>query len=345
MSLPRIHLIAPAGPCKSFYRLIGAASGDELVAIIQEAVGGEYKVTARTELFDAAEDELRGGRTDDAERASDIQEALADSSVAAIITLRGGAWFTRVLPRIDFSVMNRRTSPVAFFGFSELTPLANIIGAHANGLGFYDMGPVFLGYGLRHFAETNPHILEQSKMTALEWMRSQLDRHFREFFVRCVQSIERQRTIEIKAKLLTGKPPEMTHATFVGGNLTVLSTMVGSRYESSIIPDGKWIVLEDYNDKPERFDRLLAHFTLAGYFDRCEGVLLGDFHWQDRDLTGAIVEMLRYHIPDHPDRPDLPILSAPTVGHTWPMDTLPLHAPANVTRAPDGSVVLRWASS
>lgn len=329
----------------SFYRAIGVASGDELVAIVQEAVGGEYRVTARTELFDAVEDELRGGRTDDAERASDIQDALADSSVAAIITLRGGAWFTRVLPRIDFSVMDRRTSPVAFFGFSELTPLANIIGAHPRGLGFYDMGPVFLGYGLRHHAETNPHLLERSNMTAPQWMRSQLNCHFREFFRLCVASIEGRRRIEIKTKLLAGKLPELTQATFVGGNLTVLSTMVGSRYESSIAPDGKWIVLEDYNDKPERFDRFLAHFTLAGYFDRCEGILLGDFHWQQRDLIPAIVEMLRYHIPRHPDHPDLPILSAPTVGHTWPMDSLPLHAPGNVTRAPDGSVVLRWGRS
>jgi muramoyltetrapeptide carboxypeptidase len=115
--------------------------------------------------------------------------------------------------------------------------------------------------------------------------------------------------------------------------------MVGSRYERSIAPDGKWLVLEDYNDKPERFDRFLAHFTLAGYFDRCEGVLLGDFHRQDRDLVPAIVEMLNRHVID---RPDLPILYAPTVGHTWPMDTLPLHERGAFTRHPDGRVVFQW---
>jgi muramoyltetrapeptide carboxypeptidase len=340
LPFPRIHLIAPAGPCTSFYRAIGVASGRELVAIVQEAIGNNYEVTAQTELFDAAEDELLGGRTDDAERAIDIQNALADSNVTAIITLRGGAWFARIIQRIDFSVMDRRTSPVSFFGFSELTPLAIIIGAHANGLGYYDMGPVFLGYGLRRYAEANPHLLEDSEMTARDWMRTELDRHFREFFVRCVNSIEGKRAIEIEAKLLRGKLPATMQATFVGGNLAVLPTMVGTRYESAIDPRGKWLVLEDYNDKPERFDRFLAHFSLAGYFDRCEGVLLGDFHWQQRDLVPAIVEMLRYHTPK---RIDMPILHAPTIGHTWPMDTLPLHLPATVTRTTDERFVLRWA--
>ncbi len=308
---------------------------------MQESVGDGYEVTARTELFDAAEDELLGGRTDDAERAADIEEALGDSSVTAIITLRGGAWFARILPRIDFSVMDRRTSPVSFFGFSELTPLANIIGTHANGLGYYDMGPVFLGYGLRRHAEMNPHLLEASELTARDWMRAELDKHFREFFVRCVALVEGRRSIEINAMLLAGKLSEDSRATFVGGNLAVLSAMIGSRYDSTIAPDGKWLVLEDYNDKPERFDRALAHFSLAGYFDRCKGVLLGDFHWQERDLVPAIVEMLRYHIPN---RPDMPILFAPTVGHTWPMDTLPFHSPCEIARQSEANFVLRWPS-
>lgn len=307
---------------------------------MQEVVGGSYQVSAQTKLFDAAEDELHGGRADDAERAADIQHALVDSAVAAIVSLRGGAWFTRILPRIDFSTIDRRTAPVAFFGFSELTPLANIIGAHAMGRGFYDMGPAFLAYGLRYFAERNPDVLEKSKLNVQDWVRAQTDLQFREFFRRCIQSIENRRTIELEASLLRGNLSDSGRATFVGGNLTVLSTMIGSRYEPSIAPDGRWLVLEDYNDKPERFDRFLAHCTLAGYFDRCEGVLLGDFHSQERDLAPAIVEMLRHHIPT---RTDLPILYAPTVGHTWPMDTLPLHERAVFRRDPGGRVVLHWA--
>lgn len=342
MAIPRIHLIAPAGPCTSFYGAIGVNSGDQLVARIQETVGATYRVTARTELFDAREDALRGGRTDDVQRAIDIQNALEDSSVAAIVTLRGGAWCTRILPRIDFSVMDQRTLPVAFFGFSELTPLANIIGAHDLGIGYYDMGPVFLGYGLRHYAEKNPNVLARREMNPKDWMRSQLDDCFREFFRRTVGSIRAQRPIEIQAKRLQGDLPDAFGATFVGGNLTVLSTMVGSRYESSIDPEGRWIVLEDYNDKPERFDRFLSHFTLAGYFDRCRGVLLGDFHFGERNLVDAIVTMLRYHVPD---RPNMPILYAPTVGHTWPMDSLPIHREASVVHSPDGNVVLRWGAT
>ncbi|UCE61617.1 MAG: LD-carboxypeptidase, partial [Phycisphaerales bacterium] len=235
MSLPRIHLIAPAGACGQFLGTVQARSTEELIALVQETVGSGYAVTGDAGLMDAAEDELCGGRSDDLRRAEDIQGALADDNLAAMVLIRGGAWFTRIMPLIDFSVIDKRSKPVVVFGFSELTPLVNVVGSYAQGIGVYDMGPAFLTYGLRRFAvkRATDGLLEG--MIAEDWVRSRLPQEFRAFFRDVVSIIEgRGSSRLVSAKLMEGTLPERCEATFVGGNLTVLSTMVGSRYSSYI---------------------------------------------------------------------------------------------------------------
>lgn len=338
--MPRIHLIAPAGPCRDFFSKIGVGSARELIALVQEIIGPGHVVSGNEAIIEAAEDAQHGGRDDDRERAADITAALADSEVCAIIMLRGGAWFTRILPRIDFSVLDRRTTRLAVFAFSELTPLVNIVGAHSRGLGMYSMGPVFLGYGLKRFAALRADAGRFEDQVPSEWMRSRLHHHFREFFRNCLALIEgRGEPIVLDAQLARGQLPESLKAEFIGGNLTVLSTMIGSRFAECIDPAGKWLAIEDYNDKPERFDRYLSHLTLSGYWDRCAGVLIGDFHFEDRDLTPAVLEMLDRHLSCG-GQPA--VLTTRHFGHTWPMTPLPLHLPATVSRRGDREFVLQW---
>jgi len=315
----------------------------ELVSQAQAAIGPEYQVTADIDLLNAEEDEERGGRTDDDARAADITQALTSDDIAAIIAVRGGAWFTRTLPRIDFTALDRRSRPLAVFGFSELTPLVNIVGAHARGLGVYDMGPAFLTYGLRLHAGRQ----QKNDATASEpphrWMRRHLRPAVDQYYQRVVAMIEgRDSTEPIMARLIRGPAPKDADAIFLGGNLTVLSTMIGSRYERCISPQGKWLVLEDFNDKPERFDRFLSHLTLAGYWEQCTGVLLGDFHQNDRDLTSALAAMLHYHLPQGSE---LPVLFSDRIGHTWPMSPLPLQRPLKLRRRDENLFEISWAPS
>jgi len=129
---------------------------------------------------------------------------------------------------------------------------------------------------------------------------------------------------------------------FVGGNLTVFSTLIGSRYQECISPKGRWLVLEDFNDKPERFDRFLAHLTLAGYWDDCKGVLLGDFHEGQRDLSETLLAILSYHLPRGRS---LPILVTSQVGHIWPMTPLPLHIPGTLEVIDESRVSIAWPAS
>ncbi len=347
MTRRRLHLIAPAASCRSFFSALGGLSLREFMSEVREWIGPAYEVTADGTLMEVDEDELAGGRRDDRRRAQDIEQALADDSVVALVALRGGAWFTRILPLIDFSVLDRRTQPVAVFGFSELTTLVNIVGAFDQGLGIYAPTPGFLIYGLkRHAAMLLQHGAGDAQ-SPHDWMRKRLGTEVKLFFRQVVEIIEgagagieaRRVEVEQRSSFLY---PDRCDAAFVGGNLTVLSTLIGTPYARFVDPTGRWLVLEDFNDKPERIDRFLAHLTLAGWWDRCEGVLLGDFHQDGRKLTDAVLAMLSFHLPA--DRP-LPILVTDRIGHVWPAQPLPLHRRTTIVRSDEGNFSIQWRGS
>ncbi len=343
MDRPRIHLIAPAGSCQPFLAALEVPSAGALIALVQDAIGSAYVVSGDQALIEVPEDELHGGRVDDGLRAADIERALGDDEVAAIVLIRGGAWFTRVLPLIDFSVLDGREKTVAVFGFSELTTLVNIVGAHHRGIGVYDMGPAFLTYGLQRYARQQAAGEDPANNAPRIWALTRLVPEVKAFFRDVVSMIEgRGSARNVAAELVRGALPDSCDATFVGGNLTVLSTLIGSRFETWFGSGGPWLLIEDYNDKLERIDRFLAHLTLAGLWERCEGVLVGNFHRGYDELTPAVISLLDYHLP--PGR-SIPVLATKQIGHVWPMAPLPLHVPLTIERVSGGGYSIHWPPS
>ena len=336
----KIHLIAPAGSCKPFFQTVGLAGADALLNLFRQFTP-EYQITGEADLLNASEDELHGGRRDDVERARDIEMALADSDTCTIIGVRGGAWFARILPQINFNVLTRRQSIVHVFGFSELTGLVNIVAASKQARGYYDMGPAFLTYGMKRFAAQYRQVTHETSppLTPDEWMLRNWRNEFARYCRQVVAISQEDCDICVDARLARGNVGNNVEFRAVGGNLTVLSTLLGSPFADAIDPHDRWLVLEDFNDKPERFDRFLAHLTLAGYWQKCRGVLLGDFHQGDADLRPAILEMLDFHIPSGCP---CPILVTDSIGHIWPMTPLPLNRSGMLERLPGGSFRLTW---
>lgn len=331
----RVHLIGSAGSCGPLLSALDFTSPRELVRLVQALLGGDFDVTAGDELILAEENEFDGGRDDDDARANDITEALADPATTAILSLRGGAWFTRILPKIDFAGLNARAKRnrgerVTAIGFSELTPLVNIIAAHPAGVGIYGMGPAFLLYGLRRYATVRLSDEERGESAPKAWARRRFQEEFENYFAEVRRLLAEGALPTIAAEHVAGPPPGEDRISFCGGNLTVLSTMVGSRFESAAHPAGeRWLLLEDFNDKLERMDRFLAHFTLADWWRSCRGVLLGDFHFAADDYLYPVLRLLAAHIPADVH---IPILHAPRIGHTWPMDAPALHHPYRIAR-------------
>jgi len=304
-----VHLIAVGSSIASRLSKLGLGDVDELRARVAGALGGQFRVTADRACWLANEDDRRGGRTDDVRRARDLQRALGDDRVAAIVALAGGAWFTRVLRRIDFGVLQRRTTRVHLFGSSEMTPLINIAGRYRQAIGVHDVMPVFL----------------------LDVVRPK--RRAASAFDACWADVARMISGNASSRVLTGtllsgRLPGQSTIRVVGGNLTLVAAMMGGPFARVVSGRGRWLALEDINEKPERIDRMLAQLRMAGALDGLEGVLLGDFHRGKDDLHDAVVSLLRFHIPTRA----IPVVGRCNFGHIWPAAPLPLHRPLQMTR-------------
>ncbi len=319
MGKPVIYLASVASSCREMLAAMDCAGAADLIDYVQSAVGDAYLVEGDAALIEAQEDDERGGRSDDVERAEALEGRLADEETVALVALRGGAWVTRILGRIDFEVLARRRRRIALFGFSELTTVLNIASAYPQAFCLYDLCPGFLRKGLRDFARRHPGRL--TEVEADQQVHQQLAAFFRD-----VQAVLEGRgsSRSISGTLVAGRLSGPTRVQFVGGNLTVVTTLLGTRYAQCIDPAGRWLVIEDINESPDRIDRRLAHLKLAGFFQRCAGLLIGDFHAKDKNHQAAVVQLLQCHLP--PGR-DLPVVSTRDVGHVWPVAPLPLNSP------------------
>ena len=98
----------------------------------------------------------------------------------------------------------------------------------------------------------------------------------------------------------------------VGGNLTLLHTMLGS--DTSINTDGKILFIEEIGEYKYHIDRMLQSLKRAGYFDNCKGLIVGDMSKMRKNTTlwGSSVEQL---ILDALKECDFPILFGFPAGH------------------------------
>ncbi len=351
--MARIHWTAPAGSCRRFYEVLGVGGAEGFLRLVRSVCEPAFQVSGDIALLDAVEDDQRGGRGDDEQRARDLTSALADDEVAAVATIRGGAWLTRVLPRIDFRVLDGRTRPVTLLGFSELTTLVNIVAAHPMGRGVLDMGPAFIAYGLKRFGGHRP--AEEScadVQPSAQHITEELINYLHDL-VSMLSGRGTSRSLPVRP-IGAGALPA-TPVRFIGGNLAVFTTLLASRYMPQLLPAPKtavsqgahgntglpWLVLEDINELPYRIDRLLAHLTLAGVWDRIGGLVLGDFHHEDANLLDAVLALLPHHLASRRtgtqhSAADLPIAVCERIGHVWPMSPLPLNQPATFQRRQNG---------
>jgi len=185
----------------------------------------------------------------DVQRASDVNAMFADKSVKAIFTVRGGYGSQRILPLLDYRLIRR--NPKILVGYSDITALQCALLAKIGLITF--SGPFVSGE-----------------------MSNKLQGHAEELFWSCLMSpqppppiknVFRDRLISNKRKTAGGR--------LIGGNLSIISTLVGTPYFPSI-PDPIY-VLEDVGEQPYRIDRMLQHLHLAGVFSHARGIGLGNF--------------------------------------------------------------------
>ena len=107
----------------------------------------------------------------------------------------------------------------------------------------------------------------------------------------------------------------------VGGNLSLIVGLLGTPYE--LDTRGRILFIEDVGEKTYSLDRMLTHLRLAGKFDDCAGVVLGDFKNCEMEYPGYSFT-LEEIVWDVVAPCGKPVFSGLQSGHCIPKITLPM---------------------
>jgi muramoyltetrapeptide carboxypeptidase len=241
----------------------------------------------------------------DQDRAADVNAMFADSSVNCILAVRGGSGCNRILPLLDYDLMSK--NPKVVIGYSDITSLLMAIYARCNMVTFH--GPVGISTWNQFSVDYFKRILFGGEAVTMHNPTTTGDS--------LVQTKDRIGTIT----------PGVARGRLVGGNLSVLASMVGSQF----LPDWKdgVLFLEDDGEKTHRMDRMLTQLKLSGILDQISGVVFGKCtNCGPDEGYGSLTleEVLNDHI--RPLR--IPAWSGAMIGHIENKFTVPLGVQAEI---------------
>ncbi len=184
------------------------------------------------------------------QRLSDLHAMFADPEVSAVLCLGGGYGTERLLDRIDYSLV--RENPKIFVGYSDITGLHLAFGKLARLVTFH--GPV---------------AMSSLPPWTLEGFRKAL---FGTEPLGVVPNPPEDDPLAPRFPRHTIVPGR-ARGQMVGGNLTLVSTTMGTPYE--IDTRGRILLLEDVGEAPYRIDRMILQLKLGGKLADAAGVVWG----------------------------------------------------------------------
>jgi muramoyltetrapeptide carboxypeptidase len=189
----------------------------------------------------------------DRDRAADVNAMFADKDVKAIFAVRGGWGSARLLPYLDWNII--RANPKLLTGFSDITALHMAIAAKG---GFVSLhGPNGGSAWGKSSWDSFRSIAFDGATPLFENPEGGEDR--------LVQRRWRTRVL--------GGGTGKAQGRLLGGNLTVLTALVGTPYLPSF--DGAILFLEDVDEAEYRIDRMLTQLGQAGVLKNLKGVVFG----------------------------------------------------------------------
>lgn len=245
---------------------------------------------------------------EDPARADDLNRFFADPKIDAIFAVRGGYGAQRILPYLDYDVIRRNPKPL--IGFSDITALHSAIHTQTGLVTFH--GPNLL-------SRFNPYTYEAFAKVLIRPTPPTRVAEPPRFSPSAPGDIDRDNR-------LTTIVPGAARGPLIGGNLTVLSGLMGTPYQPDF--DGRILFLEDVQEAPYRIDRMLTQLWLAGVFDQVAGVALGKFTeaLPGRGRARSLEEI--FHQRFNSDGP--PVLRGLMIGHITHQSTIPIGAAAEL---------------
>jgi muramoyltetrapeptide carboxypeptidase len=177
----------------------------------------------------------------DEQRLSDLQQAVDDPSIKAVLCSRGGYGASRIIDRVDFSSLKEH--PRWFAGFSDITVfhlwLNKVIGMES----IHSDMPLHFG-------------TMEGEGAALSTLRDALFGNLKEV----VWDGQIHRPAKVEGEV-------------TGGNLSILYGLTGTPAEPDT--EGKILVIEETGEYYYHIDRMLVSLRLAGKLDRLAALVVG----------------------------------------------------------------------
>ncbi|MEI6866040.1 LD-carboxypeptidase [Flavicella sp.] len=217
----------------------------------------------------------------DKNRLADIQQALDTPNIKAIWCARGGYGTGRIIDQIDFTTFQKK--PKWIIGYSDIT----VLHSHIHNLNIetiHGMMPVNIGLPEEQ--------RQQSVLTLKKALFGELSQY----------------------TLSSSSYNKLGSATgnLVGGNLTLLENLLGT--SSSIDTTDKILFIEEIGEYKYHIDRLLQALKRNGYFDHCNGIIIGGMSHIKRNnpLYGLTIEEIILDVlPDN----KIPVIFDFPAGH------------------------------
>ena len=180
----------------------------------------------------------------DEERKEDLQNALDDPSIKAIWAARGGYGTVRIVDDLDFTKFSQQ--PKWIIGYSDITVLHNKL---------HEMGYESIHGQMPMTLDLEDPIQRESIQTLYQSL-------FGKKLQYKIPSSKFNRAGEGSGQL-------------VGGNLSIVYSMLAS--DTNLNMNRKVLFIEDVGEALYHIDRMMISLKRAGYFENCEGLIVGQF--------------------------------------------------------------------
>lgn len=227
------------------------------------------------------------------ERVEDLRWALQDPSVKAILCNRGGYGtirFVDLMNQEDF-----RAHPKWLIGYSDITTLLEM--------------------------ETRSGVMSIHGAMGCSLLKNLGQDHSSTLMRDILMGSVPEYTVDPHPQNIPG----MASGILVGGNLCTFSPILGT-WADATAGEGFILFIEEVEENMSHIDRLMNTLILNGVFDRCKGVILGEFTDCEANLEFENVEQL---LCSYLDDYGIPVCCGFPAGHD--IANLPLVMGARVT--------------
>ncbi len=246
----------------------------------------------------------------DQQRAAALNAMFADREVRGIFAVRGGWGCERLLPLLDFAMIGR--NPKLLVGSSDITALHLALAARTS---------VPSVHGPNIVSSWNPAAWDAFRRLAFDGEAPT--------YQPAVSFAPPQTNAPGRRNLAVHTfRPGVARGRLLGGNLSVLSALVGTPY----MPDftGAILFLEETNEAEYRIDRMLTQLALSGILGRCAGVVFG----QCTNCTNpgpsysnfTVFEVLEHHLAPL----GVPAFQGAQIGHVAGQVSIPVGVQAEI---------------